>query len=284
MTFNGNLAWQQAVAAVGAHRAVLVPVAGVFFLLPALIGGFFLADVQAAMLANPALMAGGLTGDSGKIIGIGFLSGLIQATGTMALLALLTDRNRPTVAEAIGLGLRALPTLIAAAMLSGMAFLLAVIVLSMLAGLLTFAAGTVAVSFVVGVVMIVAVAYGATKLSLLLPVIVIDRVFNPLAALVRSWRLTRGHSVRLFFFYLLLLIAYLVIAIVFGLVLSVFVGGGMAAMTGGAAQTGAGALLAMSLVSGLMGAAASVLLTAILAAIHHQLRGAPPETVSATFE
>lgn len=284
MTFNGNLAWQQAISAVSANRDVLFPVAGVFFLLPALVSGFFLSDLQAMMMANPEAMANGMTAETGKVLSIGFLSALVQAIGNMALLALLTDRNRPTVGEAIGVGLRALPTVIAAALLAGIASMLAVVLLSVVAGALSFGTGSTALGFVLGLVMVVGMAYVATKLSLLLPVIVIDRVFNPVAALVRSWRLTKGNSVRLFFFYVLLFIAYLVIALVVGLVLSLFVGGGMAAMQGAGAQVGAGALLAMSLVSGVIGAVASVVLTAILAAVHRQLSGPSPDAVSATFE
>lgn len=284
MTFNGNLAWQQAVAAVGAHRGVLFPVAGVFFLLPALVGGFFLADVQAKMLANPGMMAGGMTAETGKVMAIGLGSALVQAIGNMALLALLTDRDRPTVGEAIGVGLRALPTVIAAAILTFLGLVLATVPVSLIASLLSIGAESGGAALLLGLAILVGIVYVFVKLSMLLPVIVIDRRFNPVAALLRSWRLTKGNSVRLFFFYLLLFVAYLVIAIVFGVVLSLFIGGGMAAMGGAGAQVGAGALLAMSLVSGVIGAVASVLLTAILAAVHSQLSGPAPETVGATFE
>ena len=279
MKFNGNLAWQQAIAAVGAHRDVLFAVAGVFFLLPALATGFFLSDVQEMMLTNAqAVPPAAVT----RFFLIGFGAGLVQAVGTMTLLALLTDRQRPTVGEAIGIGLRAVPTVIAAAVLMMIAMMLATVPISLLAGLMAAAAGPAAV--VVVIALLVGVAYVMTKLSLLLPVIVIERTFNPIAALLRSWRLTKGNSVRLFFFYLLLLIAYLVIAIVFGLLFSLFVGGGMAAVQGAGAQAGAGATLAMSLVSGVLGTVASVILTAILAAVHHQLSGPSPDAVSATFE
>ena len=279
MKFNGNLAWQQAIAAVAAHRDVLFAVAGVFFLLPALATGFFLTDVQAMMLTNAQAVP---PAAATKFFLIGFGAALVQAVGTMTLLALLTDRKRPTVGEAIGIGLRAVPTVIAAAVLLMIAMMLATVPVSLLAGLMAAAAGPAAV--VVVIALLVGFAYVMTKLSLLLPVIVIDRTFNPVAALLRSWRLTKGNSVRLFFFYLLLFVAYLVIAIVFGLLFSLFVGGGMAAMQGGGAQAGAGATLAMSLVSGVIGTVASVILTAILAAVHHQLSGPSPDAVSATFE
>ena len=279
MKFNGNLAWQQAIAAVAAHRDVLFAVAGVFFLLPALATGFFLTDVQAMMLTNAQAVP---PAAATKFFLIGFGAALVQAVGTMTLLALLTDRKRPTVGEAIGIGLRAVPTVIAAAVLLMIAMMLATVPVSLLAGLMAAAAGPAAV--VVVIALLVGFAYVMTKLSLLLPVIVIARTINPIAALLRSWRLTKGNSVRLFFFYLLLFVAYLVIAIVFGLLFSLFVGGGMAAIQGGGAQAGAGATLAMCLVSGVIGTVASVILTAILAAVHHQLSGPSPDAVSATFE
>ena len=52
MRFDSNRAWQEAVASASANRVVLLPVAGVFFLLPGLASALFLSDVQESILAN----------------------------------------------------------------------------------------------------------------------------------------------------------------------------------------------------------------------------------------
>ena len=104
--------------------------------------------------------------------------------------------------------------------------------------------------------------------------IAIERETNPLTALGRSWRLTKGNSVRLFFFMVLLLIAIVVIggvvSMVVGLVFALF--GATAALIG------------QAIVSGLLNAIWVVLFLAVLAAIHHQLAGPSTETVRETFE
>ncbi|GAM05589.1 hypothetical protein [Novosphingobium sp. MBES04] len=50
MQFDSNLAWNEAVARVRANRDVLMALAGVFFLLPALLSSVFLADIQQQMM------------------------------------------------------------------------------------------------------------------------------------------------------------------------------------------------------------------------------------------
>jgi membrane-anchored glycerophosphoryl diester phosphodiesterase (GDPDase) len=124
--------------------------------------------------------------------------------------------------------------------------------------------------------MLVGMVYVMIKLSLVLPVIVIENVRNPMAALTRSWQLTKGNSLRLFVFYLLLTIAYFVIVMVIGMV-------SMAPVVLIAGQ-GKAAMLVGGLVSGIVGAAASALLTAILAAIHRQLAGPSAASIGATFD
>src|SRR3546814_20607692 len=65
---------------------------------------------------------------------------------------------------------------------------------------------------------IVAAFYCAVKISLVGPAIALDRLLNPVAILARSWRLTKGNSLRLAVFYVLLIIAIGVVAILVTLV------------------------------------------------------------------
>jgi membrane-anchored glycerophosphoryl diester phosphodiesterase (GDPDase) len=279
MKFDSNRAWRDASAAASANREVLLAVAGVFFLLPGLASVLFLSDFQADMMANfsnPAAAERIMKGMTGPVVGFGLVSFVLQAIGYLAMLGLLTDRTRPTVGEALVAAIKALPSVIGAALLFFFGYMMAIVVLAALAGALSQVTGLGAVVAILVVGLIGGVVYAMVKLSLVLPVIVIERVHNPAAALVRSWQLTRGNSLRLLAFYLLLGLAYLVIVMVVGMVAM--------ALTALVAGQGKVSMLIGGVVSGVVGAAASALFTAILAAIHRQLAGPSAEAIGATFD
>jgi membrane-anchored glycerophosphoryl diester phosphodiesterase (GDPDase) len=115
----------------------------------------------------------------------------------------------------------------------------------------------------------------ATRLSVTLPVVVIDQVRNPMRALMRSWWLTKGNTASLMGFYLVLLVAYVVIAMLLYMALTALV-------TLGTAQA-SGVGTASGVVSGLIGGVVSVLATAIICAVHGQLVGPRHETMSEIF-
>lgn len=279
MKFDSNRAWQEAVASVSANRDVLFAVAGVFFLLPAIVSTLFLSDVQTALLANlgnPEAAEQVMEGHMGAFLTIGLGTAIVQLIGYLALLALLTDRQRPTVGQAIMTGIRSLPSLLAATILFVAGYVMLAAIYGMVATALGAALGLPALTFTLLVLFLALIVYVTVKFSLTLPVIIIERVMNPVTALMRSWHLTAGNSLRLFVFYLLLFLAYFAISLVAALAfMSVF------SLAGDA---GTMSLLFAGVVSGLIGAVASVLFTAILAAIHRQLAGPSPSTISQTFD
>jgi hypothetical protein len=116
--------------------------------------------------------------------------------------------------------------------------------------------------------------YVYVKASLTAPVIAIEKIYNPLRVIGRSWRLTKGNSLRIFLFYLLLMVVYVVISMVLGLI------GTVVLVTLGSSA----AELVNSIVSGILGAISAVVFVAVIAAIHRQLSGPSPAAVSATFE
>lgn len=279
MNFDSSRAWRDAMALVQANREVLIAVAGVFFLLPGIASALFLTDYQNNLMANignSAAVRQLMEGSVGKVMSFGLISLLLQSVGHMAMLALLTDRSRPTVGQAMGIAVRAFPTLAATILIVFAGYLLGALVYAVLAGVLGVATGIGVLTFVLILLLAGVMVYVMVKLSLTMPVIVIEKVLNPFAALTRSWRLTRGNSLRLFLFYLLLALIYLVIATVFG--------GGIMLITTLAVGEGTLSLVVTALVSGLFGAAASLVITAILAAIHRQLAGPSAESLGATFD
>ncbi|ANY19483.1 Membrane domain of glycerophosphoryl diester phosphodiesterase [Tsuneonella dongtanensis] len=274
MKFDMSAAWNEAVRLLAANRDVLLIVAGVFFFLPYV--GFMLmftnemAALEAAQGADPdpEAMGQAMLGFYGSIWWMILLMAIVQGIGMLGLLALLSDRSRPTVGEALKIGLKML-----------LPYLGAQILVSVLYGLLLLVpiavgAGTsVATGVLVGIVAFVLLVYLFTKFLLVTPVIAIERVGNPLAALGRSWRLTKGNSLRLFFFILLLLVALVVVGGVISMILGLIL-----ALAGEEV-----ARIGNAIVSGLVNGVFYVIFLAVLAAIHRQLTGGSPEAVSETF-
>lgn len=284
MKFDSNSAWNQAIASISANRAVLLPVAGVFFLLPSLASTWLMSDAYQLLIANlrnPAGLNDALQQVGGKIYGFGLVSFAIQMVGYMAMLALLTDRTRPTVGQAIGGAVRSLPTLVAATLLFFVGYALFIFALGTAAGLLAALVKAGAVTFLLFLGVLVAVFAVMVRLSLTLPVIIIEGVMNPVTALVRSWNLTRGNGLRIFVFYLLMIIGLLVLYIVFAMVFGLFIGFG--SMAAGSLPQSSVPAIAMGLVGGVIGSLLSVVLTGVLAAIHAQLSGPSAEAISDTF-
>lgn len=299
MRFDGNLAWQQAVRLCSANKELLLVLAGVFFFLPGVASAFFLSGLQEQMMhdmaafnqqqQDPRAMLQAMSNiyaQMGPYI-VGLV--LVQTVGTMAMMALLTDSARPTVGQAILLGLKRLPTIFGVGILlmlgyfaSGLVFVIVMGVLGAIVGVAAGGAGSMStpVIIVVGIGMagfIGFLIYALTRLSLTLPAIVIDQIANPWHALRRSWQLTRGSTASLLGFYLVLVVAYIVIGMIVFMLLSTLV-------KLGTPQYSRAYFTANGLVSGLIGGAVSILASAIIAAVHGQLSGGGGrESLSETF-
>jgi hypothetical protein len=267
-------AWNDALSLLRGNQQVVLIVAGVFFFLPNL----------ALLLLMPETMGAAETRVAGEpdmdavlqTIGSAYgdiwwqlvLVSLASAIGMLSLLALLTDHNRPTVGEALKAGVIYLLPYIGAQILVGL-----IVGLIVMVPVVVGVAAGVAAGALVGIVAFVAFVYVYTKFSLTVPVIVIEEVMNPVRALGRSWSLTKGNSVRLFLFYVLILVVFFVVMMVLGIV-----GGGLGLMAGADANI---------IINGLISAAANMvfitLYLAVLAAVHRQLSGGAKE-IGATFE
>ncbi len=273
MKFSMSEAWRDATAMMSANREVLLIISGIFFFLPSLGFAIAMGDVQDRMMADPQNAPAYLieiAGSLAVLFVIVFAILLFQIVGYLAMLALLRDHDRPTVGEALQAGVTGLLPAFAT-------YLIFTIGLGLAGGLIvlaTRAAGSPAVAALGVLVMVVGAAYIAIKCSLAGPVIAIDKVHNPATVLARSWTLTKGNSYRLFLFYLLLGIVYLVISLVVGVVIAALL-----VVVGPSA-----ALLVNGILSGLIGAVATVVFVAVVAAVHRQLSGPSAAAVSETFE
>jgi membrane-anchored glycerophosphoryl diester phosphodiesterase (GDPDase) len=174
------------------------------------------------------------------------------------------------VGEALGKGIRAIPSYIAAQILSALA---AGLVIGLPLGLLSALAPPAVVAFAALALVVLAI-YLVIKFSLIAPVIAIDEVRNPFTAIGRSWQLTKGNSARILVFMFLLFVVVVIIgALVQGILTLI-----LSAVGGEVARIGTG------VVGALVNTVMSVILFVVLAAIHRQLGGATPERLAETFE
>lgn len=271
MKFDMGRAWNEATNLISANRELVAIIAAIFVFLPSLV----LAMVAPEMISGPTEvnpddpMAAMTAFYSENGVWI-FLLAIVQAVGSLALFALFTDR-RPTVGDAIKTGLVTLvPYLLAQILL----VLFLALVLGVPIGL-AVAAGGPAVGALVGVIAFVVLVYLMVKFSMLAPVMVISGVLNPAKALKTSWDVTKGNSIRLLLFYVLLMLAVIVVAVVFGLVSGLLV-----AMLG----TGPVSLMVAGALNGILGAVWAVLIVSVLSATYRQLAGPTAAEVSDTFE
>jgi hypothetical protein len=278
MKFDSSQAWREALAAVQANREVLLTLGGVFFLLPGLVATLMLSDLQEQLIASfgsPAATERLMQGQWGKFAGIGLLSFVVQTVGYASVLALLTDSDRPTVGQALRIAVRALPVAIGAALLFFCAYMLATGLFAAVAAILGKLSGLAILVAILVAIFVCLLVAALVRVSLTLPVIIMDKVFNPMAALMRSWHLTKGHALGILLFYIVLLVVYLVIILLLG--------GGISALAVLLLGKGTVALWVSALASGVLGALASVLFSAVLAAIHRQLAGSST-ALTGTFE
>ena len=271
MKFDSNQAWKRASSQVAANRDVLIALSGVFFLLPSLAFSLLLPQPQPDPSLGSAEMMTMAQEYYLRTMPYIVPLLLLQAIGTLSMLTLFTDRDRPTVGESIRRGLAGIIPYLLAQLLVGLSVGLAASLLLAVAVL----TGSNAVLAIMIVAAVVGAAYVLIKTSLTSPVIAVEHIRNPLAALRRSWRLTDGNSVRIALFYLLIAIAFLVIL---SLVLALF--GVILALV---APEGVASVIA-AIISSTLGAAMSVYFVAILAAVHRQLAGPSPEAAGITFE
>lgn len=271
MKLEMNRAWSQATSLIGANKDVVLIVAGVFFFVPYLALMIAMPDA-AAMGADPTnteAMFEQLGAAYADLWWALLLVTLLQAVGMLGLMALLTDHRRPTLGEALKIGAR-----------KTLSYIGAYLLFAVVAGLLTVAvvaAGAAAGETVVALLVLVLVVlfvYAIVKFSLVPAVLVKEDVANPITALSRSWKMTKGNSLRLFFFYFLLFVVMFVLMMVLSIVVALVFG-----LMGSEAMTFGSALLTSAINAGWI-----TVFLAVVAAVHDQLGGTGRAQISETFE
>lgn len=273
MKLDLNAAWDQTVRLLGVNREMLLVLGGVFFFLPTVVFSLAVPVPDFAMVAGPegenteALMAA-MNGFIAQYWWAILLLLLVWNLGALAVMAVIGDPTRPTVGQAVRRGLSYLPTQFGSLIVTNLLTSL-VLTAAFILGILT---GSQLVAQALALLAFPVIIWLLTRWSLSSPTVAIEKTANPLAALRRSWGMTRGNALRLLAFYVLLFAAFVVISQVLGLLFSVIV-----------ALPGAGiARVIEALLSGLLTAVLLLLIYAVLASVHRQLARAERVSVPGT--
>ncbi|KPH60228.1 hypothetical protein ACLIMP_06375 [Novosphingobium aerophilum] len=270
MRFDSNKAWSQASLAVSANREVVLALAGVFFLLPQLVFAIFFPQPEMGSGLSETQVVEAVRAYWNSVLPVMIPVALLQALGTLSLLCLLDTDRRPTVGEAIRSGLKGLLPYLLAQIVAGLALAMVAMVVG---GVLGVAGGKAGAAIGLGLALILAIAIGV-RLSVTAPVVAVEKTLNPIAALARSWALTKGNTGRLLGFYALLMLAMMVLMI-FANVLTLPI----ALLAPAEVARVAGAVLE-SILATIM----ALYFVAVIGQVHRQLAGPSPERIAGTFE
>lgn len=256
-------AWTQATGLIGANRDLVSALAGLFLFIPLFVCAYALLGSDIDLGAgggepDPERMRAQINALLLENWWALLLTALGQLCGSIAILALLGDRSRPTVREVLGLIPRLILPVFAAQLLIGVVTQ----GLGAIGGAVPGGAGAL-ISLIAFPISI----YLTIKFCLVSAVIVIGHRPNPITAMRESWRLTRANSFRLLAFFAVLVALALVIA----LILILIVGLVLAAAGERVALIGNAAFVAALL------AAFYTISYALSAAIFHQLSEPAPE-------
>lgn len=249
----------------------------VMLLFAAGIGGSFLA----AGLGSASNGAAGLGALGGGVIAmmIGFyVVYIILLYGQQCSLAAMSSPlERPEFGESIGRGFKGGLTMLGAAIL---------LLIVYFVGSLLFAAvfaGLSALDEIAGMIVmipgLVLLVYLACRLMIIVPVVAVDRVFNPINAIMQTWKLTSGHVLKLLVIILLFVVAALVIFVVPIVLLGLTGEAQTQALDG---SMGAGIIFGfVMLIVGFV--VFTIFSSALLAAVHAEVSESGSNAVAETF-
>lgn len=278
MKINIGQTLAQAGAWVGGHIGGIAAITGLFYVLPYIVLMLVMGGVSPMLNPNPAAFQA-ILAQAGPLLVVGyFVSIYLQLSGMSAISALYVDRPRG-VGEAIGVGFASGLSLLGATLLYLIGLIVVILILSVGIAAMISNLGFAA-SFIGALAMFALFAYITIKFSLTMPVIVHDGVRNPITALVRSWRLSRGNSFRLFAIFLIMAIAYYALVIaVMQLAFRPLLNGDPTSFAPGLTP----AMIALTVGMGIVGAAFAAYLVGVITSAYDQLVGPQTETLADAF-
>jgi hypothetical protein len=188
-------AWEDVVAMLKAHLGLVLPIAGVFIILPMVILNVIVPQPDFDSVEDIAVILK-LMQEYFSALAPWFIGTFaIAMIGNLAIYHLVLGGKNPTVGEAISLGLASFLPYFLASLMSGVAIVLGMLLL-----------------FIPGL-------YLSIKFSMTGPAIAVENIKSPIEALSRSWALTKGNSLRILAFILVVAVIAYIGAFIIGLIL-----------------------------------------------------------------
>ncbi|WP_432770694.1 MAG: hypothetical protein HEQ22_08195 [Sphingopyxis sp.] len=259
--FDMGAAWDDSMTLLRSHTTLTGAIAAVFFFLPALaVSWFGPTPMEPADGATFEQMMATLRDSAQQAVPYQLLISVIAAVGGVGILRLWLSRSSTSVGDALVFALKLIPTMIGVQLLLGLALGLATLLLLM-PGIAAAGSAIGALLLFVGICALIGVcAFFWGRIAVVSPIIADRTVFNPVAAIQESLRLTKGNGWRIFFFLFLVTVVIVVVAAILG--------GVIAAVAG--TTEGVGRLL-IGVVEGGVAAVGGLVSVAIAAATYRQL-------------
>lgn len=260
MSFSLDETWRDTVALLRADRSMLLPLGGLFFLLPLILYSLTTPVFEPPQTQNQEVIAKALAEYLGRIALPLLLLTATFMLGTAVIYHLLLDRDRPTVGRAIGAGARTWPRLILLAVILAAVQFILLVAMSVVAAAFGLNPGAASLLLVVyGVIGL----YVTARFIPVGPSIVAERLGSPVRFLRRGLALSKRKGWRIALFLFALVVSSLVLILAVQLVL-----GGVLTYLGGETGAQMAAILSAILVSIQM-----VVLTVAYVAIYRCLTG-----------
>ncbi|MEE4201488.1 glycerophosphoryl diester phosphodiesterase membrane domain-containing protein [Erythrobacter sp.] len=271
MSFDMNACWSRGIELVRDNFQLLLLIAATFLLLPTVALYLLLPDMQTLMdpRTDPAALQALLAENSGQWTLVLLVSLGLQFAGFAAMVALM-GKARPTVGQALATGLKSVPGLFLVLISVFVLYLIGAALILVPISLLTGAAGAPALGLIAVIPVLLLIVWLLARLSMTMPVMVLEGRSNPFAAMLRSYRLTRPRQWAILLFWGVLFAVFTVISVLFNGIIGL-----IAALFG----SGLATLLIVGLANGITSLVAGMIICALAAAMFGQL--AQPSAPSA---
>ena len=259
MNFDMNTCWARGLDLVRNNFSLLVVIAGIFLLLPTVALYLLVPDMQ--MLADPGVDQSVLKSKIAEILlplmGAALLMSLVQFAGQAAMIALM-GKGRPTVGEALGVGLKTVPSLVVVLLAFTVAVFIGSLLVTLPISILAGVAGIPALAILAVFPLLLLMFWMMARLSMTMPAMVLGATLNPFKAMGESWRITRRHQWAILLFWGVFYAVFTIISLLFN---------GIAGVIAALIASGTGAMLVVGLANGIAGVVSGMLICALAVAI-----------------
>lgn len=237
-SFSPSNAWDEVSRMLRAETRLIVPIAGVFFLLPAALVDLFGPSYSSASTLAEAMAI------VRPYLPALFVSVLVQYVGQLAIFSLMLSPERPTVGGAIARGFALLPFYVLVMLVSNL---------------------MLAVGFLL---LILPGLYLLARLAPLSAVFVAEDRRWPFPAIARSFEITKGNALPIFGFLLIVGLIYIVLVLAASFVLGAIFG-----VAGFGMERGEAGATTLAFIGAVISAAGTTVFTLMAVAIYRQLAG-----------